>query len=427
MSLIDSKYIPAEGDPNAKIWVVGESPGDKERDAGKPFVGPSGELLTETFLRQGISREQLYLTNLCHYKPAWNSFGNLIGSDQLQEGLDELRSTLASHKPNVVVLCGAQPFRYLTNKKGGIKVWRGSIVRLEDGPKAVPVLHPAYILRDPLYHSVFNLDIKRVVEESESPLLNLPKYNIKIDPIDIDWQDKILMADIESVKGTSEIICIGFSPNWTDAIVYTDHRRDVVAHLLRENKIVFQNGYFDVCLLMDNGIEEINWYGDTFLQAKNLDPEFPRGQDFLASIFTRQPHYKGSGRASLPGDIKSWARDTEKGDVYVYNAKDNATGKQIYDKQGANLTLDPEAKRTYEFDMALAPALVWMSRNGCLVDEERREELRKEVDKDRVQNYLWLWALVKEAIGEEKKFTVGQNKVIGNPISSYKILPITLF
>ena len=59
MTLIDSKYIPAEGDPNSKIWVIGEAPGEKEREEGRPFCGPAGQLLEETLLSQGVKREEV--------------------------------------------------------------------------------------------------------------------------------------------------------------------------------------------------------------------------------------------------------------------------------------------------------------------------------------------------------------------------------
>ncbi len=422
---ISNIYIPSDGNPDQKIWVIGECPGEQEVKQRLPFVGPSGQLLEEVLLANGLDRTDVFLTNLCHYKPAWNNFNLLHGSTELQEGLDEIWDLCDKHRPNIVILAGYHPLQYLTGCKGGIGLWRGSTIRLipnlSGKPiKAMPIHHPAYILRNPMWHSVLLHDIGRAVEESEYPELRLPKYDIKIDPVDIEFEGRILSCDIESVRGTSEIICIGFSSSSRNAFVFTDHRRGIVQHLLANNLIVFQNGFFDVAILNDNGITDINWYADTFLQAKALDPEFPRGLDFLASMHTRQPYYKGSGRESLAGDVKSWGVKKERGDIYVYNAKDCAVTKQVYEKQAAYLLRDDEARRVYEFEMELAPALVWMSRNGCLIDEDRREAIRLAVDKERVKKYMWLWALVKAATGEEHKFTAGQNKVIG--IIFYDIL-----
>src|SRR5690349_18179447 len=122
------KYIPSEGNENARIYIVGEAPGEQEHREGRPFIGESGRLLRDTLNRHGIKAgEDCFITNLCHYRPNSNNFKLVLAEQVLKDGLSELYSALKRNKPNLIVPLGNYPLKYITGRDG-IKKWRGSII-----------------------------------------------------------------------------------------------------------------------------------------------------------------------------------------------------------------------------------------------------------------------------------------------------------
>ena len=147
-SRVRTKYVPAHGPRDAEIMIVGEAPGAEEEQYGKPFVGRAGQLLNEYLGRVGIRRDmrpehdiyysEVFATNLSKYRPDQNRFANLLGSDELEKGIDELREEILDVDPAVIIACGGWPLWYLTGMCGwdrgkqkpgtGIKNNRGSVL-----------------------------------------------------------------------------------------------------------------------------------------------------------------------------------------------------------------------------------------------------------------------------------------------------------
>src|SRR5262252_5040879 len=71
-SLYDAPYAPGYGPQSASIVVVGEAPGYREAKEGKPFVGPSGRLLDTVLAHYGVSRQEVYVDNVCACRPSDN-------------------------------------------------------------------------------------------------------------------------------------------------------------------------------------------------------------------------------------------------------------------------------------------------------------------------------------------------------------------
>src|SRR5438445_3043293 len=149
---ISNIYVPPSGPRDAKILFVGEAPGQEEVKQREPFVGESGNKLTTCLGRNGISREEVLLANLCPFRPPRNDFRALLGTPQLREGIAELTALIASTRPTVICALGNWPLYFLTGKHGkapgaGILNWRGSILScciagLSD-IKVIPTIHPA--------------------------------------------------------------------------------------------------------------------------------------------------------------------------------------------------------------------------------------------------------------------------------------------
>jgi len=196
---IGTQRVPFEGPDSYDIMAVGEAPGAEEQGQGRPFVGRSGQLLERYLERNLVPRREVKLANLSKYRPGTNhnKFEALIGSSQLEDGLDELAEEIKRAKPNVIIALGNWPLYYLTGACGldknkpkpgsGIFLYRGSrlpaLPKFGGGDQKVFIsLHPAYITRVWGWNPVFNLDIARAVEDSKYPELRYPKYKEYIDP-----------------------------------------------------------------------------------------------------------------------------------------------------------------------------------------------------------------------------------------------------
>ena len=401
---IGTKFVPYEGPVDAPLWLVGEAPGGDEVAEGRPFIGASGQKLRQSLERHGMFEGQYRLLNLCHYQPFKNKFETVLGSKELQEGLDELRSEIRAHKPRTICALGGWPLHYLTglvgkkkNSPPSITKWRGSILptSLSSESKVVASYHPAYILpgRSPKEYPIFDNDIRRAVEESSFSGLNYPEYNFIIDPRDDElayWVAKLSCApaisvDIETIKKKFKILCVGFGIDEHTAVVIPfrensfNHMNAIATVLASNAKKIFHNGgAFDIPVLEANGLVVHNYAYDTMVNQHVMWPELPKGLEYLSSIYTRQPYYKTAGRGEIPSDQKGWDEKFDKQALYEYNATDCCVTYKSWMEQEKEIKEGPsEWKKIIRFEMQQLPAAARISKAGALIDVARREELRK--------------------------------------------------
>ena len=151
LSATATNLVFADGNPGAGLMLVGEGPGAEEDRAGKPFVGPSGQLLDRMLASIGLDRTQYLITNLIPWRPP----GNRNPTDQeVLICLPFLLRHIALVRPRRLVLLGALASRALLGGSAGITKLRGkwthaAIPGIETPVPALPMLHPAYLLRSP--------------------------------------------------------------------------------------------------------------------------------------------------------------------------------------------------------------------------------------------------------------------------------------
>ena len=142
-------FVFCDGHPAARVMVVGEAPGRDEDQRGKPFLGRAGQLLDKMFAAIGLDRNAegaggLYITNMLPWRPPQNR-------DPKPEELAMMAPFLRRHielaAPDVLVLMGNHACAGLLGRRG-ITRMRGN---WEDvlGKPAMPMFHPAYLLRNP--------------------------------------------------------------------------------------------------------------------------------------------------------------------------------------------------------------------------------------------------------------------------------------
>lgn len=156
----------------AALMIVGEQPGDQEDLAGRPFVGPAGQVLDAALADAGIDRSEVYVTNAVkHFKHEPRGKRRLHKTPAASEvsacrwWLDQERRLVA---PKVVLALGATAALAVLNRKVAVMTERGSTSLLSDGSEAMITVHPSYLLRLPdeairqKQRAAFVADLKRV-------------------------------------------------------------------------------------------------------------------------------------------------------------------------------------------------------------------------------------------------------------------------
>ncbi len=141
----------ADGHPEARVMIIGEAPGREEDMKGKPFVGEAGQLLDRMFAAIAMQRDHpdpakaIYITNILPWRPPQNR-------DPSAEERAMLRPFVLRHielaDPDLLVLMGRVSSATLLETSEGITRIRGKWRELAGRP-ALPMLHPAYLLRNP--------------------------------------------------------------------------------------------------------------------------------------------------------------------------------------------------------------------------------------------------------------------------------------
>lgn len=135
----------ADGVPGAKVMLIGEAPGREEDMQGKPFVGRTGQLLDRMLAAIDLSRSKdVYITNVLPWRPPQNREPK---PEEIAMMLPFLQRHIALAKPDILVIVGNISCQALLGKRG-ISRLRGQWAKAEGLP-AIPMFHPAYLLRNP--------------------------------------------------------------------------------------------------------------------------------------------------------------------------------------------------------------------------------------------------------------------------------------
>lgn len=151
-----------EGNPDATLMFIGEGPGQDEDVQGRPFVGRSGQLLTKTLESVGISRKDVFITNIVKCRPPNNRKPFPIESTTCKKLL--LVNQIKIIRPRIICTLGASAIAGLLDREDiKITAMRGKPLIFE-GITIFPTYHPAYILRNPAELPTFRQDLLTVKE-----------------------------------------------------------------------------------------------------------------------------------------------------------------------------------------------------------------------------------------------------------------------
>jgi DNA polymerase len=145
-----TQLVFADGNPQARLMLVGEAPGRDEDIEGLPFVGRSGKLLDQMLAAIGLDRTQVYIANIVPWRPP----GNRTPTPQEQQTcLPFILRQIELADPDVLVCLGGPSAQALLGIKEGITKTRGRWFNFETGKRQIRALatfHPAFLLRSPL-------------------------------------------------------------------------------------------------------------------------------------------------------------------------------------------------------------------------------------------------------------------------------------
>lgn len=408
-------YVPACGSLDSSVVIVGEQPGRHEVQGRTPFIGASGALLRKILASAGIYQDDVYFTNvikdldhpLDYYikltkKGAEFSDAGKAYLDFLFKEIKELT------QPKVIIAVGNVALFALTGR-WGITKWRGSILDYPDrNCKLVSIIHPATCLPP---KSVFTnrwlilRDLKRAKQVLDGTIV-YDNYNLIIEPTyektmnvlsvfeSLGLDGSLLGFDIE-ITGTQEktLSCISFALG-TDSIsipfvcknangnihigmtqdYFSIERETVVLDkinsILSNRKIrkVGQNVAFDAHFLLRMYGIKVNNMEDTMVAQHRLMPTFPKGLDFITSLWTTIPYYKADGKSYIKGNLGG-------DDIFWrYNALDSLVCVLAFAKQ-EELLHRTENWEAYRRGVDQIETLVFMQEFGIRVDLERMRTL----------------------------------------------------
>ncbi len=146
-----TQAVFGEGAPHARVMFVGEQPGDKEDQEGKPFVGPAGAVLDKALVEAGIDRKQTYVTNAVkHFK--WEARGKRRihkkpSALEVAACRPWLDVEIELVKPEVIVCLGATAAQALLGRSFRVTQQRGRLMPFDRAPQILATVHPSSILR----------------------------------------------------------------------------------------------------------------------------------------------------------------------------------------------------------------------------------------------------------------------------------------
>ena len=151
-----------DGNPQSKIMIIGEGPGQKEDEMGKPFVGDAGVLLNKMLEAINIKRPKIYITNVVNYRPPNNRKPEV---SEINRYSVFLRQHINIINPKILILMGSTAMEALIGNNFKISkergIWKDVIIKGKTYLSIV-TFHPAYLLRQPDQKKYSWIDLKEI-------------------------------------------------------------------------------------------------------------------------------------------------------------------------------------------------------------------------------------------------------------------------
>jgi len=157
-----TNIVFADGNPKAKIMLIGEGPGSNEDQEGIPFVGRAGALLDKMLASINLDRKNVYITNVVNYRPPENRRPT---EEEIAKYLPYLKKHIEIINPKILVLLGSTALNTLIGNEIVISKARGQWIEKQFGECKTSVIitfHPAFLMRQPAQKKMAWIDLKMI-------------------------------------------------------------------------------------------------------------------------------------------------------------------------------------------------------------------------------------------------------------------------
>ena len=160
-----TNIVFGDGNPKAKIMLIGEGPGSNEDQEGLPFVGRAGALLDKMLASIDLNRKNVYITNVVNYRPPENRRPT---EEEIAKYLPYLKKHIEIINPKILVLLGSTALNALIGNEVVISKARGQWIERRFGECKTSVIvtfHPAFLMRQPAQKKMAWIDLKMIREK----------------------------------------------------------------------------------------------------------------------------------------------------------------------------------------------------------------------------------------------------------------------
>lgn len=416
----------SDGAFHSQVAIIAEAPGEREAEVGRPLVGGSGSKLWEVLRKFGLTRNDVYITNVCKRQVSLGKDKrHPINRHETDNWISILQWELAQ-LPNLkyVLVLGNMALEAIAHRSG-ITNWRGSVldctidttvdnVAVSKPITAVITYNPAYVIREPKLELTFKFDCAKLRKVIDGKWIVRPVKSI-LNPSYSDAMDYMKMLetgnapiayDIEVIS--NETACIGFANNDEEGICISFRDRSEATYSLEQERnirrqaqqllgnpdvqTIVQNGHFDASWLAykDRIVPAPHWF-DTMLAHHLLYPPLPHGLGYITTQYTTRPFYKDEG--------KSWREGGDINEFWHYNVQDCCNTHAAAFAMHSELKAQGLDKFFFEHVMRLQPHLIRMTVGGVLMDMSKKEKLKAQLQTDIVQMMNEFHAKVQEVTG----------------------------
>ena len=389
-------FCPSDGPEKADLVLVGEAPGRNEIREGTPFIGSSGQLLNMVLENYGINRSEVFVTNTVLCQPADNANPP---ADAIKACGERLHREITDRDPTTLMAMGNFAAKRILQTQQGITALRAGppkVSRDYPGVRIIPTFHPAASLYNPGAFPDIVTDFGKIVKVDVVSSWSPPDIEIlnrgdaadrlrellpgRDRPISVDIEVGI-DKDIDTVHPEQyDLLCVGIGYARGKVLVIGENGlrlpevHDALSRVLTENRIIAQNGKFDLGGLWEMAPHARVWF-DTMLASYALDER--RGIHSL--------EYQAMERLGSPSwkhELAHYLGDGKNYDViprpvlYRYNGYDVHNTYllwELYEKE-----LDTELRMLHDHLVEAGNMLMHVERNGVAVDEPYLEILEKE-------------------------------------------------
>ena len=168
-----TNLVFSDGNPNAKIMIIGEGPGANEDKEGKPFVGRAGKLLDKMLESIKLNRKNVYISNVVNYRPPQNRKPTDV---EIRRYLPYLQKHIEIINPRILLLLGSTALNAIIGNEIVISKARGKWVNKKIGNTETNIIasfHPAFLMRQPDQKKYAWEDLKMIRKKISEFKINL--------------------------------------------------------------------------------------------------------------------------------------------------------------------------------------------------------------------------------------------------------------